>query len=85
MPGPTVQISAGELSTDAAKLEVQLSRIFKIVNHWNAILLDESDVFLQQRTSSDLVRNGLVSVFLSKLEYCKGIMFLTRNRVTPVR
>jgi hypothetical protein len=35
MPGPTVQISAGALSTDAAKLEVQLSRTFKIVNHWN--------------------------------------------------
>jgi len=70
IPGLTVQISAGELSTDAAKLEVQLSRIFKIISPWNAILLlDEVDVFLEQR-SSDLVRNSLVSVFLRKLEYC---------------
>jgi SpoVK/Ycf46/Vps4 family AAA+-type ATPase len=60
---------------------VQLSRIFKIVGHWNAILLlDEADVFLEQR-SSDLIRNSLVSVFLRKLEYCEGIMFLTTNRV----
>jgi SpoVK/Ycf46/Vps4 family AAA+-type ATPase len=81
IPGLTVQISAGELSTDAAKLEVQLSRIFKIVSHWNAILLlDEADVFLEQR-SSDLIRNSLVSVFLRKLEYCEGILFLTTNRV----
>jgi SpoVK/Ycf46/Vps4 family AAA+-type ATPase len=81
MAGLTVQISAGELSTDAATLEVQLSWIFKIVGHWNAILLlDEADVFLEQR-SSDLIRNSLVSVFLRKLEYCEGIMFLTTNRV----
>jgi SpoVK/Ycf46/Vps4 family AAA+-type ATPase len=28
-----------------------------------------------------MVRNGLVSVFLRKLEYCEGIMFFTTNRV----
>jgi len=77
------QISAGELSIDlAAKLEVQLSRIFKIARHWNAILLlDEADVFLEQRTSASMNRNSLVSVFLRNLEYCEGIMFLTTNRV----
>jgi SpoVK/Ycf46/Vps4 family AAA+-type ATPase len=78
----TAQISAGELSTDPAKLEVQLSRIFEIASHWNAILLlDEADVFLEQRSSENIVRNSLVSVFLCKLEYCEGIMFLTTNRV----
>jgi SpoVK/Ycf46/Vps4 family AAA+-type ATPase len=76
------QISAGELSVEAAKLEEQLSRIFKIASHWNAILLlDEADVFLEKRTTENLVRNSLVSVFLRKLEYCEGIMFLTTNRV----
>jgi hypothetical protein len=44
--------------------------------------LDEADVYVKQRSSSDLVRNGLVSVFLRKLEYCEGIMFLTTNRVS---
>ena len=76
------EISAGELSIDAAKLEAQLSRIFKIASHWNAILLlDEADVFLEKRTTENLIRNSLVSVFLRKLEYCEGIMFLTINRV----
>jgi SpoVK/Ycf46/Vps4 family AAA+-type ATPase len=70
------------LSIEAAKLEGQLSRIFKIASHWNAILLlDEADVFLEKRTTENLIRNSLVSVFLRKLEYCEGIMFLTTNRV----
>jgi hypothetical protein len=74
MPGPTVQISAGALSTDAAKLEVQLSRTFKIVNHWNAIhLLPEVDIFLQQRTPSDLVRNCLVSCSFVNWNIAKGL------------
>ena len=63
-------------------MEIQLSRIFQTANHWNAlILLDEADVYLEQRTTKDVTRNKLVSVFLRKLEYCEGIMFLTTNRV----
>ena len=54
-----------------------------MAHQWKALLLlDEADVFVKQRTSNDLVRNGLVSVFLRKLEYCQGIMFLTTNRVS---
>ena len=46
------------------------------------LLLDEADVFVEQRSCIDLVRNGLVSVFLRKLECCDGIIFLTMNRVS---
>ena len=64
-------------------MEVQLSRVFQTANHWNAlILLDEADVYLEQRSKTDVARNKLVSVFLRKLEYCDGIMFLTTNRVS---
>ena len=43
-------------------MEVQLSRIFQTASHWNAlILLDEADVFLEQRSAHDLERNKLVS------------------------
>jgi ATPase family associated with various cellular activities (AAA) len=78
-----LQISAGELGTEAQKLEKHLSDIFQIANQWDAILLlDEADVFLERRSSQDLHRNGLVSVFLRKLEYCTGILFLTTNRVS---
>jgi len=77
------QISAGELSTKAAQLEEQLSAIFQIASHWNAILLlDEADVYLEARSPQNLERNALVSVFLRKLEYCEGVMFLTTNRVS---
>jgi hypothetical protein len=77
------QISVGELSTDAGRLEGQLSKIFQIAKHWDAILLlDEADVYLEQRAPQDLVRNGLVSVFLRTMEYCQGAMFLTTNRAS---
>ncbi len=64
-------------------MEVQLSRVFQTANHWNAlILLDEADVYTERRSQHDVGRNKLVSVFLRKLEYCDGIMFLTTNRVS---
>lgn len=43
-------------------------------------MLDESDVFLEERTKMDLQRNALVSVFLRALEYYDGILILTSNR-----
>ncbi|KAI1114887.1 P-loop containing nucleoside triphosphate hydrolase protein [Nemania sp. NC0429] len=45
------------------------------------VLLDEADVFLEQRSLEDLERNALVSVFLRILEYYEGILILTSNRV----
>lgn len=45
------------------------------------VLLDEADVFLEQRKLDSLERNALVSVFLRVLEYYDGIMILTSNRV----
>jgi hypothetical protein len=54
-----------------------------VARHWDAILLlDEADVFLEERAPKDIVRNGVVSVFLRTMEYCQGIMLLTTNRVT---
>lgn len=49
---------------------------------WSCVvLLDEADVFLEERTQTDLQRNALVSVFLRVLEYYEGILILTSNRV----
>ena len=39
-------------------------------------------MFVEERATRDVVRNALVSVFLRKLEYYEGILFLTTNRVT---
>jgi hypothetical protein len=75
------KISSGELGVEADRLEDRLSNIFQLAHHWNAVLLlDEADVYLETRIRQDLVRNGLVAVFLRTLEYCKGVLFLTSNR-----
>lgn len=77
----TIQVSAGELGHEPKKLEDQLSHISQLAYHWKAlVLLDEADVFVQAR-SIDSHQNARVSVFLRKLEYNQGIMFLTTNRV----
>ncbi|KAJ5100784.1 ATPase AAA-type core [Penicillium angulare] len=81
---PLYSISAGELVVDhgdSNALEQQLETIFKIAHHFKAVLLlDEADAFMEQRTSYHDTHNRLVTVFLRKLEYYQGILFLTSNR-----
>jgi hypothetical protein len=67
------------------KLEAQLPLIFGRVEKWKAVLLlDQGDVFLEQRTFHDVHRNALGCVFLRELEYYQGIMFLTTNWVKQI-
>ncbi len=81
----TWQISAGELGITVEKLEAQLPLIFQRADKWNAVLLlDEADVFLEQRSLHDVHHNALVCIFLRELEYYQGIMFLTTNRVKQI-
>ncbi|OJD26245.1 hypothetical protein ACJ73_02381 [Blastomyces percursus] len=77
---PLYRVAAGELIGDRC-LEDHVSNIFKAASHFNAILLvDEADVFLQGRSVGG-VHDHSVTVFLRKLEYFEGILFLTTNRV----
>jgi len=63
-------------------MEKSLARTLRLCTNWNAVLLlDEADVFLEERSLHDLERNALVSIFLRLLEYYSGILFLTTNRV----
>mgnify|MGYP001040056582 CR=1 FL=1 len=63
-------------------LDQSLDEIFKIAKHFNAVLLlDEADAFMERRTSYHDGHNRLLTVFLRKLEYYEGILFLTTNRV----
>lgn len=79
---PLYMVSIGELGTDPRQLEEHLSSILELSQRWDAVLLlDEADIFLEQRTDHDLLRNAMVGVFLRQLEYFNGIMFLTTNRV----
>ncbi|CAH0052382.1 unnamed protein product [Clonostachys solani] len=79
---PLYPVSAGELGSEATRVESQLRQALVYCKEWNAVLLlDESDVFLQERNVIDLRRNELVSIFLRLLEYYDGMMFLTTNRI----
>lgn len=49
---------------------------------WGAIMLiDEADIYMEERQVQDVKRNHLVAAFIRALEYFKGILFLTTNRV----
>ncbi|KAG8533371.1 uncharacterized protein KY384_002154 [Bacidia gigantensis] len=79
---PLYTITAGDIGASSHTVELGLGKALRLAESWNAIvLIDEADVFLEQRQTSDLTRNGLVSVFLRIIEYYQGIMFLTTNRI----
>ncbi|KAG5753236.1 hypothetical protein H9Q70_004156 [Fusarium xylarioides] len=78
---PLYMVTCGDLGTDPDVLEERLEEIFLLAVNWKAVLLlDEADVFLQERDLHDLNRNALVSVFLRHIEYYDGVIFLTTNR-----
>ncbi|KAF2801361.1 P-loop containing nucleoside triphosphate hydrolase protein [Mytilinidion resinicola] len=90
---PLFPITCGDLGLTPEHVEKTLREIFHLAQLWDCVLLlDEADIFLAQRTRTDLKRNALVSVFqldlyanesvfLRVLEYYSGILFLTTNRV----
>ena len=80
---PLYIVGSGDLGTSAGDVDRALGRAFDLAASWNAVLLiDEADVFLEQRSLHDLQRNAMVAVFLRHVEYYRGILFLTTNRIT---
>jgi SpoVK/Ycf46/Vps4 family AAA+-type ATPase len=80
---PLYIASAGELGTGPEQLDRRLGRILELTQTWNAVLLlDEAEVFLQRRDTTDVTRNALVSIFLRQLEYYKGVLIMTTNLIT---
>ena len=79
---PLYVVSMGELGTSPEALEDRLSDILDLCVPWKAlVLIDEAEMLLERRTKNDIVRNAMVCVMLRLLEYYKGILFLTTNRV----
>jgi ATP-dependent 26S proteasome regulatory subunit len=79
---PLYRVTCGDIGTDPVKVEEYLESVLFIGSKWGCVvLLDEADVFLEERTKMDLQRNALVSVFLRVLEYYDGILILTTNRI----
>lgn len=59
---PLFPITCGDLGYTAERVEKSLSGIFRLAHLWDCVLLlDEADVYITQRTKSDLQRNALVS------------------------
>ena len=74
MKVPLYLMSAGDLGFDPRHVETKLQDILEMCSRWNAVLLlDEADVFLEQRSLHELERNKLVSIFLRVLEYYEGM------------
>ncbi|KLO07071.1 P-loop containing nucleoside triphosphate hydrolase protein [Schizopora paradoxa] len=79
---PLYIVGAGDLGITPQLLDATLTTIFTVSSRWGAVvLIDEADVFLEERSLHDLTRNAMVAVFLRQLEYFRGILFLTTNRV----
>ncbi|PLB53426.1 putative AAA family ATPase [Aspergillus steynii IBT 23096] len=85
MQVPLYIMSAGDLGSSADDVEKRLKNILRMIPKWGAVLLlDEADVFMEERSATDLERNELVSIFLRMLEYYEGILFLTTNRAERI-
>jgi AAA+ superfamily predicted ATPase len=82
---PLYAASVGELGTNVSDLEDNLNKILQLAARWNAVLLlDEADIFLEERSEGDIHRNAMVGTFLRLLEYYNGILILTSNRVKAI-
>ncbi|KAF4886196.1 ATPase family AAA domain-containing protein 3 [Colletotrichum fructicola] len=79
---PLYRVTCGDIGTKAEDVEGYLETVLLLGKTWGCVvLLDEADVFLEERSLQNLERNALVSVFLRVLEYYDGILTLTSNRV----
>ncbi|GAM34113.1 hypothetical protein TCE0_015r01483 [Talaromyces pinophilus] len=82
---PLLALTVADIGTVETLVEQHLFKWFNLAEAWNAVLLvDEADIFLERRQNRDLGRNGLVSAFLRRMEYFKGLLFLTTNRVGQI-
>ncbi|KAH8694493.1 P-loop containing nucleoside triphosphate hydrolase protein [Ilyonectria robusta] len=82
---PLVTLHSGQIIGTSPFVERRLENILSLVTRWNAVvLLDEADVFMQERAVHELERNALVSTLLRIVEYFDGIMFLTTNRFESI-
>jgi SpoVK/Ycf46/Vps4 family AAA+-type ATPase len=82
---PLYSVSVGELGTSTDMLEKRLRSILDVAVIWDAVLLlDEADIFLEERDEHNIARNAMVGVFLRLLEYHNGVLFLTTNRVKKI-
>jgi len=82
---PLYRINIGDLGTDPENMESIMNIVLDYAQRWKAIvMIDEVDIFLEERESSSITRNAMVGVFLKLMEYYNGIIFLTTNRLNSL-
>ncbi|QKF94415.1 AAA ATPase protein [Fadolivirus algeromassiliense] len=82
---PLYGINVGDLGTDPEHMEEIMNMVLEYSKRWNAIVvIDEVDIFLEERETNMIARNAMVGIFLKLLEYHDGIIFLTTNRLMSI-
>ncbi|GAQ11473.1 hypothetical protein ALT_8794 [Aspergillus lentulus] len=82
---PLFKVGTSDIGLNAPQAERTLKNIFGLAEAWKAVLLiDEADVLLDARGNANeslVTKNALVSVLLREVEYFKGVLIMTTNRV----
>jgi len=82
---PLYTVSMGELGTTPEALEERLTDVLDLAAPWGAlVLIDEAEMLLEKRSKGEVLRNALVCVMLRLIEYYRGILILTTNRVSEL-
>jgi len=59
---PLLPLTCGDMGVTASEVEENFNLFFELGERWGAVvLMDEADIYLEQRTSENLERNSLVS------------------------
>jgi hypothetical protein len=63
---PLLSLTCGDMGITASDVEKNFKEFIDLGERWGAVvLMDEADVYLEQRTSENLQRNSLVSGLFS--------------------
>jgi hypothetical protein len=59
---PLLSLTCGDMGITASEVETNFKECIELGERWGAVvLMDEADVYLEQRTAENLQRNSLVS------------------------
>ncbi|UPK96024.1 hypothetical protein LCI18_006959 [Fusarium solani-melongenae] len=79
---PLLSLSVADLGTEEVQMEKRLMKWLSRAAIWGAIvLIDEAEVYMEQREPGQTGRNALVTAFLRSMEYFPGLLFLTSNGI----
>lgn len=86
---PLMVLTPSDVGNTPGDVEVNLTKMFKRAVSWGAVLLvDEADVFMERRSTSDLARNSLVASKLKSLPHDSSLIRVkasfARSRIMTV-